>query len=67
MIPPFYIFRRDDAKPICIGTAPTLEAAKSQIRSRGANQPGEHMIVSLQTGHKETIKVESGDRRGLSR
>lgn len=57
MIPPFEIFRVEDGEPVWIGLAQTLEAAKSRVRSDGAKWPGEYLIVSLQTRHKESITV----------
>jgi hypothetical protein len=58
MIPPFDLFRMTDGTPLWVGTATTLDEAREKVRSLGAKEPSEYLIVSLQTGHKETVKVE---------
>jgi hypothetical protein len=55
MIPPFDLFRIVDGNPLWVGTAITLEEARLQVRSLHTRLPGEYLIVSLKTGHKESI------------
>jgi hypothetical protein len=55
MIPPFDLFHVVKGDPIWVGAASTLEEARLQVRSLHARQPGEYLIVSLKTGHKESV------------
>ena len=43
---------------MAVGTATTLDEARHSVRTLGQKEPGEYLIVSLQTGHKETLKVD---------
>jgi hypothetical protein len=55
MIPQFDLFHIADGNPIWVGTASTLDEARLQVGALLARQPGEYLIVSLQTGHKELV------------
>jgi hypothetical protein len=53
MIKPFEIFRVTDGRAVWIESASELEEAHARIVQLAANQPGEYVIFSYQTG--ETI------------
>ena len=57
MITQFDVFRvRNDGNPIWVLTANTLEEARLQVRSMQEQEPGEYLIVSLQTGRQESVE-----------
>ena len=56
MIPPFDLFRIVNSNPTWVRTATTLEEARLKVQSMQEQEPGEYLIVSVQTGHKELIK-----------
>jgi hypothetical protein len=39
-----------------IGTVASTEAAKTLIKTESAKQPGDFLVVNLETGHKVEIK-----------
>jgi len=41
-----------------IGSAENLEAAKALIKAESAKQPGDFLVVNLETGDKMEIKAE---------
>jgi len=41
-----------------IGTAENLEAVKALIKAESAKQPGDILVVNLETGSKTEIKVD---------
>jgi hypothetical protein len=56
MIPPFDLFRVVLGNPTWVGTATTLQDARAKVQEMNAQRPGEYLILSLQTGHRESIK-----------
>lgn len=58
MIPPFDVFRiGDDGGIVWKGSEKNLEDAKARVGELAADDPGEYMIVSLQTGNKILVKA----------
>jgi hypothetical protein len=55
-IPPFDLFRIVNGNPIWVRTAVTLEEARLKIQELQKQEPGEYLIISIQTGHKESVK-----------
>jgi hypothetical protein len=41
-----------------MGTVESIEAAKALIKVESAKQPGDFLVVSLETGHKMEIKAD---------
>jgi len=54
---PLDIFRIVPEGVRWIGSAENLEAAKGLIKAKSAEQPGDFLVVSLETGWKMEIKA----------
>ena len=54
---PLDIFRMVPEGVRWIGSAENLEAAKALIKAKAAEEPGDFLIVSLETGWKIEIKA----------
>ena len=54
---PLDIFRMVPEGVRWIGSAENLEAAKALIKAAAAEQPGDFLVVSLETGWKMEIKA----------
>ena len=53
------IFRiRVDGGVRWIGSAENLEAAKALIKAESAKEPGDFLVVNLETGHRVEIKAD---------
>ena len=57
MARPLDIFRMVPEGVRWIGSAENLEAAKALIKAKAAEEPGDFLIVSLETGWKIEIKA----------
>ena len=57
MAQPLDIFRIVPEGVRWVGTVQDLEAAKALIKAKSAEQPGDFLVVSLETGWKIEIKA----------
>ena len=57
MAQPLDIFRIVPEGVRWVGTVQDLEAAKALIKAKAAEQPGDFLVVSLETGWKIEIKA----------
>lgn len=59
MVAPFHIFRVEvGGEVFWLGEADELQTAKLGVNRLVSNSPGEYWIVSLNTGHRISIKPE---------